>query len=440
MQRVLAQVGTLMMSFGLLLLATGTFNTFIGLRSGIEGFSPTVIGIMMSAFYIGTLIGSRLCGRIINRVGHIRAFTSFAALSAVVVLLHPFLVNQPVWILLRGLLGFASAGLYMCTESWINERVTAETRGAVLSMAATIAFLGFGGGQLMLNLGHPAGNELFMIAAILFALGIIPIALTRAIHPQPVESARLSLRALYDAAPSGVTTCAAAGMVTGSLFGIAPIFAQGLGMSTGQISAFMTALILSGLFLQLPIGWLSDRYDRRTVIAWVALAAGTIAIALLLYIHHVIMPQGLDWQQHAGPLLILAFLFGGASATLYPLSVAYVNDYLEPEQRVEASGGLVFAYGAGAVTGPVLAALAMEWMGSHGLFAYNATVATILVGFITHRMRRRAWAGIAEKESFLPVPEATGTPGGIEYDPRAEPAHEHNGEDDRPIRDGKRYD
>lgn len=417
--RVLSQVGTLMLSFGLLVLATGTFNTFMALRAGLEGFSTTLVGALMSAFYVGLIVGARTGGALINRAGHIRAFTAFAALSAVVVLIHPFLVSAPVWIVLRGILGFASAGLYMCTESWINERVTPETRGSVLSLHATVVFLGFSGGQLMLNAGDPAGAELFMIAAMLFALGAIPIALTRSIHPEPRESGGFNLRRLYEIAPSGIAACVVAGLSQASVFGVGPVFGQMLALSVGQISLLMTSLVLGGLFLQIPLGWLSDLFDRRGVMLGVALAASILAAALTGFIR-VTAGDGFDWEQHGPSLLVLAFAFGGLSATLYPLGIAYANDYLLPEQRVQAAGALVLAYGIGAVSGPLLAAVLMELLDAQGLFVYNLLAMLCLMAFIVHRTRRRAWAGIAEKERFRAMPEATSTPGGLDYDPRWE--------------------
>lgn len=414
---VLARVGTLMLSFGFLVLATGTFNTFMGVRGDLEGFSTTLIGAMMSAFYVGLIVGAAYCGRLINRVGHIRAFTAFASLSAVVVLIHPFLVNAPLWIVLRAILGFASAGLYTCTESWLNERVTRDTRGTVLSLHATVVFVGFAGGQLMLNAGDPSGPQLFMIAAMLFAIGAIPVALTRTRNPEPRDSGGFNLRRLYDMAPSGIAACIAAGLSQSSIFGVGPVFGQDLGMSVAQISYLMTALVIGGLFLQFPIGWLSDLYDRRGVMAAVALAAFILAAALIGFIR-VAIGDAFVWANHGYILLALGFAFGGLSATLYPLGIAYANDYLLPEQRVQAAGALVLAYGLGAVGGPLLAAGSMEWLGPHGLFVYNLAVAAGLIAFIFYRSRRRGWAGIAEKDRFQAMPEAASTPGGVDYDPR----------------------
>lgn len=418
--RVLLQVAPLMLGFGLMLLATGTFNTFAGVRAGMEAFPRPVIGAMMSAFYLGTIGGAWYCGRIINRVGHIRAFSAFAALSASVVLLHPFLLDPVPWIALRGLLGFCSAGLYICTESWLNERVTTETRGSVLSLHAMVSFLGFGGGQLMLTVADPSGTDLFIIAALLFAIGVLPVALTRGSNPEPHEPGALGPVQLFRAAPVACMSCVAAGLAISSLFGMGPPFGQALGLTVPQIGTLMTALILSGLLLQFPVGWLSDRRDRRGVIATVALMAGLTAVAIGTFVGIASTDQGLHWQDHGVALLMLATLFGALVATLYPLGVAYANDYLRPEERVQAAGGLVLAYGIGSVGGPMLAAGTMELVGPPGLFAYNAAIGGALFAFALYRATRRTWAGTTAKEPFQLVPEATGTPGGWEYDPRWE--------------------
>lgn len=425
--RVLAQVAPLMLGFGLMLLATGTFNTFAGVRAGMEGFPRAVIGAMMSAFYLGSILGAWFVGRIIDRVGHIRAFSALAALSAGVVLLHPFLLAPVPWIALRGVLGFCSAGLYMCTESWLNERVTPDTRGSVLSLHAMVSFLGFGGGQLMLNAGDPGSTDLFMIAALLFAIGVLPVALTRGSNPEPQDSGGFGPLRLFRVAPVASLACVVAGLSISSLFGMGPPFGQSLELEVGEISALMTALILSGLLLQFPLGWLSDRYDRRAVIAGTALLAAATAAAITVYVASRLATGGFDWADHGTVLLLLATLFGALTATLYPLGVAYANDYLGPRERVQAAAGLVLAYGLGSVSGPLLAAGAMAVAGPSGLFAYNASAGGLLFAFALYRARRRSWAGTADKEPFQLIPEATGTPGGWEYDPRWSEAGEAAG-------------
>lgn len=417
---VLRQVGTLMLSFGILLLATGTFNTFIAVRSTLEGFPATFTGLMMSGFYGGGIVAALYCARLINRVGHIRAFAAFGALSAVVVLVHPFYITPWLWIVLRAILGFAVSGLYMCTESWLNERATTETRGTILSLHATVAFLGMGGGQLMINAGSPVGPDLFMIAALLFALGIIPIVLTRQIHPEPLSTGGFGIARLYEVSPSGVAACVAGGLCSGSLIAVGPVFGQELGLSTGQLSQLMTAFVMSGLLFQLPVGWLSDYVDRRIVIAAAALIVFLAAGAMLWLLNAHTVEDGYDWAGYGVHTLVAAAVFGGVIATFYPVGIAYANDYLEPEERVQASGALVLSYTTGAVAGSALSAGSVEILGPAGLMAFNGVVVLLLTGFVAYRRRRRSWAGVAAKESFQAVPEAIGTPGGWEFDPRWE--------------------
>lgn len=440
MIQILRQVGTLMLSFGILLLATGTFNTFIAVRSSLEGFPPTYTGLMMSGFYLGGIIAALYCSRLINRVGHIRAFAAFGALCAVVVLIHPFFITPVLWIILRAFLGFAVSGLYMCTESWLNERVTPETRGTILSLHAMVAFLGMGGGQLMINAGSPVGPDLFMIAALLFALGIIPIVLTKQIHPEPLSTGNFGLAQLYETSPSGVAACVAGGLCSGSLLAAGPVFGQQLGLSTGQLSQLMTAFVMSGLLFQLPVGWLSDLMDRRLVIAYSALLMLLAASAMLWLLSAHTIPDGYDWAGYGIHTLVAAAVFGGVIATFYPLGIAYANDYLEPGQRVQASGALVLSFTMGAVAGSALSAGSVEILGPPGLMVFNGTVAVFLILFMAYRRRRRSWAGVATKESFQTVPEAIGTPGGWEFDPRWEDESETQYDMRGPVDDGDKDD
>lgn len=427
---VLRQVGTLMLSFGILLLATGTFNTFIAVRASLEGVPTLFTGLMMSGFYAGSIAAALLCAPLINRVGHIRAFSAFGALAAVVVLLHPFIAAPAAWIALRSVLGFCVAGLYMCTESWLNERVTPGTRGTILSLHATVVFLGMGGGQLMLNAGDPSGSTLFMVAAMLFALGVIPISLTRAIHPDPVSTKGFGLARLYAISPSGVAACMAGGLVGGSLLAVGPLFGRELGLGTLQLSHLMTAFVMSGLLFQLPVGWISDRLDRRDVITGASFVVLLALTVLLLLLDAFTLNGVYEWQHYGPHLLAAAVVFGGVAATLYPLGIAYANDYLEPSQRVQASGALVLSYALGAVAGSALSAAAVELIGAPGLIVFNGLVAAVLILFTVYRRRRRSWAGVAEKESFQPVPEAIGTPAGWEFDPRWESEEDEPGRRD----------
>jgi MFS family permease len=397
------------MSVALLMLGNGVFSTFLALRASAEGFSNDVIGWIASSYYIGLILGTFKCGALVNRIGHIRAFAAFSAISAAGILSFGLFVSPSAWIALRIVLGFNLAGLYMVAESWLNTKATSETRGTILSIYMTITYLALGGGQFLINVADIEGDSLFMISAILLTLALVPVSITRASHPDPVESSHMSVRALFAISPVAAVGCVVSGIVVGSMFGMGPIYAKEQGLDTQGISLFMGIVIIAGLFTQVPVGQLSDRFDRRGVIVAVTVATALVGLALIFIASLQIVS-----------LYVWIALYGGLTATLYPLCVAYANDYLEPGQVVAASGSLVFAFGIGAAAGPPVAAFIMGNMGSRGLFVLSFCVCVLYIGFIMHRMRIRSWAPVVDKDPYVPMPEVIAAPVISELDPRAE--------------------
>ena len=400
---------SLLMSVALLMLGNGVFSTFLALRASAEGFSNDVIGWIASSYYIGLILGTFKCGALVNRIGHIRAFAAFSAVSAACMLTFGLFVYPSAWIALRIVLGFNLAGLFMVAESWLNTKATSETRGTILSIYMTITYLALGGGQFLINVADIGGDSLFMISAMLLTLALVPVSITRASYPDPVESSHMSMRALFAISPVAAVGCVVSGIIVGSMFGMGPIYAKEQGLDTQGISLFMGIVVMAGLFTQVPVGQLSDRFDRRGVI--VAVTAGTAIVGLALIF-------GASLQ--IIPLYVWIALYGGFTATLYPLCVAYANDYLEPSQVVAASGSLVFAFGTGAAAGPPVAAFVMGNMGPRGLFVLSFGVCVLYIGFILYRMRIRSWAPVVDKEPYVPMPEVIATPVVSEIDPRAE--------------------
>ncbi|GAB4349198.1 MAG: MFS transporter [Gammaproteobacteria bacterium] len=423
MRNVLAATASLLTSVGLLMLAGGLFGSLISLRSVAEGFPKILAGSMMSAFYVGMILGTLRCGRLINRVGHIRAFGAFCAITAATILAYPFYVNPWYWLVLRMIIGFNMAGLYMVAESWLNAKAQHANRATLLSLYMMTSYIAMGGGQFLLNLGPVTGTELFMIAAMLFSVALVPVAVTRASHPSPVEAPHFGFRRLYRISPLAVIGCMLAGMIAGAVWGMAPIFGKELGLSTAEISVFMGILIASGLLFQLPVGRLSDHIDRRIVIAGVALACVVASLAMLPITraysfatldptHEVLALPVPVW------IFLAAALFGGFTATLYPLNVAHANDHIDPSELVPASGGLILAYGTGAISGPLGAASVMHLMGPAGLFVFNACAALLLALVAFWRIRQGTPIPEEDKEEFVAMPEVSTTPVATEVDPR----------------------
>ncbi len=406
-QEILKSVSLLILSIALMMAGYGMFSTFISLRMELEGFSKQVIGYQTSAFYFGLVIGSLVSSKLINRVGHIRAFAVFCGASASAILIFPFFTFVSVWIILRSALGFCLAGMYMVVESWLNSRTSKHNRGAVLSVYMMAVNFAFASGQLLLNFGELTGPEFFMIGAAFYAMALIPVSLTKSTHPAPVESSNFRLSKLFKISPVAMSGCIANGLVIGAIIGLAPVYIKGLDYSVSTITVFMSLYMISGLVFQYPLGKLSDIYDRRIVILGVSLALGISAVPLIL-----IKAPGIL-------LLYMTALFLGATTqTLYPLCISYANDYLNPEELVKASGGLVLAYGLGAAVGPTIAAFMMEFIDTNGLFYFITGVIIIYVAIILVRIPQRATP--QEKETFIALPDAISSPGGLEIDPRYE--------------------
>jgi len=391
MLAILASVAALLLGVAILNTGNGLFGTFLSLRMSLEGFPTEVTGLIMSAYYAGLVLGARFCHRIINRVGHIRAFSAFAATVSTAALVAGFYVSPYVWGGTRALLGFCFAGLFMVVESWLNARVGAARRGQLFSLYMMVSYTALGVGQLLLNLYDPRGRDFFMIAALLYSASLIPLALTSAAMPTPVATSTLDFAGLYRVSPLGVLACVASGLVSSALYGMGAVFAQGSGFKVSEVSYFMGAAVTSGLLFQYPLGHISDRYDRRIVIVAVALGTAVVSLGMAYLAGHS-LPA----------VLVLVCIYGGLSFTLYPLGVSHANDFLEPRDTVKASGSLLLSWGVGASIGPVAAAATMGRFGPRGLFIFVAGVTVLLAVFALWRMTRRPSVPAEAKRAFAP--------------------------------------
>ena len=404
---VLRNLSALMISVTLLMFGNSMFSTLLALRANIENYSNEMVGLMASAYFFGFALGTFRSGPLINRIGHIRAFAALSAIAAASALMVLIIPNPWAWVALRAIMGAASAGLFVVVESWLNNRATNTSRGILLSIYIVIGYTASAVGQQAIKFGDPAGFGLFLLVGIVLVLSLVPVSLTRATHPDPVDKPLLSLRTLFEISPTSVLGCLVAGLISSSWWGLGPVYAQEIGLTVPQISGFMTAGLIGGMVLQIPIGRLSDRRDRRLVLFSVTMGLGVPAATLIL-----------NGMLPAWALLVSAAVFFGLSSTLYPLSVAYANDYLDSGDVVAASGGFVLVFGIGAVIGPLGASAAMRLAGPQGMFMFVVAAAIVLVAFIAWRTRVRQWAPVVEKEPYIPQPA---TPSAIgDLDPRAE--------------------
>lgn len=384
-----APITALLMGAALLIMGNGLQGTLLPVRANIEAFSATEIGILGSAYFLGFAAGCFYGPRIVHRAGHIRAFAALVAIASCVVLVHSLFLNPYLWWLLRAMTGFCFAALYMIIESWLNEKSSNDNRGFVFSLYTVINLTVITIGQLMLGLDRPEGFPLFLLASILVSLAAVPVAMTRAEAPAPLQTVQIRLSHLYRLSPVGVFGCFAVGLANGSFWALAPVFAQDKGADPWGVAIFMSVAVLAGALSQWPLGRLSDKMDRRRVIIGSACGAATAGLLFVL------------WSPPWGTgLLALIFLFGLFAFPLYGIAVAHMNDYVEPDGYVEAASGLLLVFAMGAVAGPVIASTLTRLLGVDAIFGTTGAVHLVLAGFAFYRMRKRAPAPEEEHVSF----------------------------------------
>jgi len=392
--KTLGTVASLLLSYGLLLLANGLFSTLLAVRTQVEGFSSTTVGFIVASYFSGLLLGGLFAGRAVTRVGHIRSFAAFASFVSISALLHPLFVTPIAWMMLRMLAGFCMAGMIMVTESWLNEAASNKTRGQVLSFYMITNYFAAGCGQFLLTTGDPSQYQLFSLASIIFSLALIPVLLTRAKAPVPVHSTRMHVWTLFRIAPLGVFGVFCCGLVNSSVHGLSPVYATNMGFSEAQLSTFMAVMIMSGLFLQWPIGHLSDRIGRGPLLVYIPVLVAFAAIWMVFAIEYAL-------------ILIGAMVFGAFVFTLYSLAAATANDMVTANQRVQVAGALLITYGAGAVTGPIVAGQFMGVLGPQGLFFYFAMISLLLSAFAIFKRRRDGSPD--KRKPFVAVPATQST-------------------------------
>lgn len=410
MIRTVFPLSALLLGMSAMLMGNGLFATLSAIRMTMENFAPAAIGVVVACHSIGFALACMTCDRIIQAVGYIRVFAGFAATLAVCCLSFAVIVDPYAWMALRALFGFSSAAVFMVGESWLASAAPSDSKGKVFSVYMVINKASFGAGQLLLMLGEPGGDRLFMLSAALYAICLIPVALTRIKAPEGLGSERIRLGALYRLSPVGVMGAVSAGFTNASLIGLGPVFATGLGFTVAQISYLMAGFLAGSLLLQLPIGRCSDRFDRRTVLICVSLLTAAACL-------------GMSYGTTTGFLGMLGLfaLVGGLSATVYPIAMTHANDLARPEQTVSLHAGLLLSFAMGASTGPILCSLAMQWIGPGGLFTAAAAINFVLAVFTLYRMTRRAPVPDALQGDFVAMPQTSQTTPAVgALDPRSD--------------------
>ena len=386
----------LLLGMGVVMLGYGLQGPLLGLRALIEGFSPSLTGIVMSAYYIGFVIGAKFTPVLVMRVGHVRVFAALASIVSASALLHVVYLLPLAWILMRFVTGVCFAGLYIVAESWLNETISNATRGKLLSAYMVITLGSMGSGPMLLSLGDPAEPKLFIFVSILFSVALVPILMT--VSPMPAFEAprTMKLREIYKDVPLGIAGCFITGVSNGAIMGMGAVYAEILGLTLTQVSLFMSSAILGGVLFQWPVGIISDKFDRRMVLTAVTFIASIVAALTL-----AIKPMNIQLY------LAVIGVLGGMSFPMYSLVLAMVNDRLETDQMVAASSSLVLLVGVGAFLGAGIAGEAINRMGPPGFMILLVVTHASLGVYALYRMRSVPTVPLEEQGPSVYIPRTS---------------------------------
>ena len=375
---VLGNTWALMLGMMLLMVGNGLQGTLIGIRGELEGFSTIELSVVMSAYFVGFLGASRLVPELIRRVGHVRVFAALASFISAVLIAYPLLANPIFWSFGRIVIGFCYCGVYITAESWLNNSVNNDKRGQALSLYMIVQMIGIVSAQGVLALGNPNGYSLFIIISILVSISFAPILLSVSPTPAFERTKPMSLAQLFRRSPLGCVGMFLLGGVFSAQFGMSAVFGSQLGLSLSKISLFVAAFYIGAMIFQYPIGWMSDRMDRRLLILLIsASSAGGSVFAYFA-------------GDYFFALVFAAFLVGGLSNPLYSLIIAHANDFIEYEDMASAAAGLLFVNGIGAISGPLIIGYAMNAFGPEIFFVIIFLLMSTLAAYAGYRMTQRA--------------------------------------------------
>jgi len=390
------------------MMGNGLINVLLPVKMSIEGLSTDTIGLVLSLYYVGMLLGAIYSKFLISRAGHVRVFAGFVALGAVSVLLSSFDTDPILWGAMRIGIGFCNACAFTAMESWLSDSANKESRGKVLAAYNAVVLGGLFGGQFLLNLAAPSENTLFIIAAILFCLAIIPIALSKNSGPVVEEISSMSIFSLYKKSPLGVVCCISGGLIFAALFNMLPMFAKYHQIQGFELTLYMAVAIFGAFVLQFPVGYLSDKFDRRTIIFLLLLLSAGVGI-----VANFMAPLAFQW-----PLFAATSVTTGIIACLYPLSISEAFDKLRQNEMVSAMGSMILAFSIGGIIGPYSAALVMKYFGGSSLFYFLAIIQLLLAGFVLYRMQVAEALPIEKQENF--VMQSSTVAAMVDLDPRTQ--------------------
>ncbi len=375
----------------MLMVGNGIQSTLLGIRGDALSFSTLEMSIVMSAYFVGFLGGSRMTPELIRRVGHVRVFAALASFISAILILYPAVTSPWAWMIGRVIIGFCFSGVYVTAESWLNDSASNENRGKSLSLYMIFQMAGIVLSQYLFFVFETDGYILFVIASVLVSLSFAPILLSISPVPAFETTKPMTLRRLYEVSPTSLVGMFLMGGVFSAQFGMAAVFGTSAGLTVAQISLFVSATYIGALLLQFPIGFISDQIDRRMLILICAVLGGVGGLIGFLSAGNFTL------------LLFAGFVVGGVSNPLYALLIAYTNDYLDHDDMAAASGGLIFVNGLGAIAGPLIIGWLMNVYGPYGFFIFLSVLLFGFASYVVYRMTQRNRAKVEDQTTYAPV-------------------------------------
>ncbi|MCT7942095.1 MFS transporter [Shewanella holmiensis] len=390
----------------MMVLAAGLLTTYLGLKLTMMNVPQIWVGGMMSAYYIGLVCGSKVGHKLIAQVGHIRAFVACAGIVTASALGHALIEDLTIWLVLRVLVGMGMMCQYMVLESWLNEQSEPSQRGTVFASYMIVSYLALMAGQGAISLYPDLGLEPLLLIAICFALCIVPIAITRRIHPEPLTPAPLNMKHYWKRAPQALTTIALGSMIVGCFYGLAPAYATAQGIEPQSVALYMTCTIFAGLLAQWPMGKLSDLMPRSRLIRINCGLLGTLVLIIALV------------PFDAQISLVLTAIFGVLAFTLYPLATALANSRVEQHERVGLSATILVTFGFGASIGPLIASALMQQIGNDMLYGFMSICAfTLVIRLLFINNKQKAEQG-SSNDYVMAGGDLVSSPLAASFDPR----------------------
>jgi MFS family permease len=392
MIRQFLPISALLLGSALLLFGGGINSLILPVRGTIEGFSSVSLGLLGTGWALGYVAGCITTAALVGRVGHIRVFSALAAIAAVSVLSSALVIQPWAWIALRGVCGFCFAGTAMIVESWLSEQSEPSTRGRIFGVYTMVNLGASTAGYMMLSLGDPSGFLFFALAAIFYCLALVPTALSSTKTPTALVSVELNMRALWRNSPVAVFAVFWVGVSNAAFGTLAAVYAQKVGLVLAAVALFTAIPILAGAIIQMPVGMMSDKMDRRKVLVAVASLALIADLAFITF-----APEGRALN------LALAALLGGSIYAMYPVIVAHANDHAAPGTAIQISGGLLLTYGIGSIIGPTVAGWAMSEIGIRALFVVTSFAHAMVILYTLWRIKAREAVPTTHKSVFQPI-------------------------------------